>query len=278
MTAGGGRLPFPDFNSMAANEVRAADTRDWIAVLPLGATEQHGPHLPLETDTLIANGITERLKIKLRKGLKVTFLPVEPVGYSPEHLDYPGSRSLAFDEAANRWIAIGENLHSLGIRKIVLLNAHGGNSPLMTIVATELRCRFDMLCVSTSWTRMGRPENLIGDPDAAIDIHGGEIETSVMLALRPDLVDMKKAKNFRSAQSKWLAKNKYLHAYGRHAFGWKMQDLNPVGVVGNAKAASAEKGEALLAHSVSGLVQLLKEVDQFKVGDLENAPEFPSQM
>ena len=177
-------LPLADFKSMAASSIRPADTSDWIAVLPLGATEQHGPHLPLETDTLIASGLVERLKIALPKKLQVTFLPVEPVGYSPEHLDYPGSRSLAFDEAINRWIAIGENLSSLGIRKLVLLNAHGGNSPLMSLVATELRCRFDMLCVATSWTRMGRPNGLISDRDAAIDIHGGDIETSVMLALQ----------------------------------------------------------------------------------------------
>jgi creatinine amidohydrolase len=120
---------------------------------------------------------------------------------------------------------------------------------------------------------MGRPEGLVSDEAAAIDIHGGDIETSVMLALHPDLVNMKKARNFKSAQSKWLKTNTYLHAYGRHAFGWKMQDLNPLGVTGNASNASAARGEALLAHSTAGLVQLLKEVDRFKMSDLENEPQ-----
>lgn len=263
MDIGAETYPLRDFNAMDTNKIKTCDRGDWIVVLPLGAYEQHGPHLPLETDSLIAAGVVERLKRKIPKKIKVSFLPVEQVGYSPEHLDYPNTRSLAFDEAINRWINIGENLSSLGIRKLILLNAHGGNSPLMAIVATELRVRFDMLCVATSWTRFGRPDGLIDPSAAAIDIHGGDIETSVMLALDVEKVNMKAAKKFTSEQTKFLKKNTYLHAYGRHAFGWKIQDLNPKGVCGDAKSASAEKGEALLAHAVSGLMILLKEVDRF---------------
>lgn len=262
MTTGSG-FPLTDFSQMKSDEIRGADTRDWIAVLPLGATEQHGPHLPLETDTIIAEGVVSVIKSWLKKSDKVTFLKTEAVGYSPEHLDYVGSRSLGYQEAIERWVAIGEHLNSLGIRKLILLNAHGGNSPLMTIVATELRVRFDMLCVATSWTRFGYPDGLINEAARAIDIHGGDIETSVMLALRPELVEMEKAENFKSNQSQFLKNNTYLHAYGRHAFGWKMQDLNPVGVTGNAKAATAEKGNWLLDHFVAGFLQLLEEVARF---------------
>ncbi len=263
-------MPDRDFHAMASQDMARMNKAAWIAVLPLGATEQHGPHLPLETDTVIVEGVVARLKQALPRTLPVTFLKAEPVGYSPEHLDYSGTRSLAYQEAIDRWISIGEHLHSSGINKLVLLNAHGGNSPLMTIVATELRVRFDMLCVATSWTRFGRPEGLFDEKNAAIDIHGGDIETSVMLALRPDLVEMKKAKKFSSRQSSFLRTNAYLHAYGRHAFGWKMQDLNPVGVTGNAKAATAKKGEALLDHAVEGLVTLLKEVHRFDAGLFKN--------
>jgi creatinine amidohydrolase len=159
------------------------DRSAWIAVLPLGAHEQHGPHLPFETDTLIAAGLVERLERRLPKDLPVTFLPVEPVGYSIEHIDVSGTKSLTFEDAVHRWLAITERLHRQGIRKLVMLNAHGGNSPLMTIVATEARVRFDMLAVATSWTRFGVPDGLITPENKAIDIHGGDIETSVMLAL-----------------------------------------------------------------------------------------------
>ncbi|MGR6467886.1 creatininase family protein [Rhizobium sp. PAMB 3182] len=240
----------------------------WIAVLPLGAHEQHGPHLPFETDALIAEGIARRLAESLPDTLPVTILQTEPVGYSIEHMDVPGTRTLSYSEAVERWLAIAEDLSRQGIRKFVMLNAHGGNSPLMTIVATEARVRFGMLAVATSWTRFGQPQGLITPEDKAIDIHGGDIETSVMLALHPELVDMTKARAFPSRQSDFARRFQHLRAYGPHAFGWKMADLNRDGVAGNAAAATAEKGERLLAHAVSGIIELLQDVDGFDLSEL----------
>jgi creatinine amidohydrolase len=251
-----------------SQHLQPQDRRRWIAVLPLGAHEQHGAHLPFETDTLIAAGIVARLKQQLPKDLPVTFLPVEPVGYSIEHIDVAGTKSLTFEDAVHRWLEIAEKLHRLGIRKFVMLNAHGGNSPLMTIVATEARIRFDMLAVATSWTRFGLPTGIIEPDSKAIDIHGGDIETSVMLALHPDKVDMTKAADFPSRQTDYIKKFRHLRAYGPHAFGWKMSDLNPDGVTGNASAASAEKGERLIDHAVDGLIELLQDVDEFDVAAL----------
>lgn len=242
-----------------------------IAVLPLGAHEQHGPHLPFETDTLIAQGIVARLKAALPRDFPVTFLPVEPVGYSIEHMDVAGTKTLAFDEAVNRWLEIARAQHEKGIRKFVMLNAHGGNAPLMTIVATEARKRFSMLAVATSWTRFGLPEGLIAPQDKAVDIHGGDIETSVMLALNPDDVAMDKAASFSSRQSEFASRFTHLRAYGPHAFGWMMSDLNPLGVAGNAAAATAEKGEQIIAHSVRGLIALLEDVRAFDVSDFNRS-------
>lgn len=263
-------LPLPRFEEndrTLANEART----NWIAVLPLGAHEQHGPHLPFETDSLIAAGIVQRLIAAKPEQLPATFLPVERIGYSIEHMDVPGTRTLSFAQAVNRWLAIAEGLADQGIRKFVMLNAHGGNSPLMTIVATEARVRFDMLAVATSWTRFGQPEGWIAPQDKAIDIHGGDIETSVMLALYPDKVDMAKAESFSSRQTEFQEKFRHLRAYGPHSFGWKMSDLNPVGVAGNAKAATAERGEMLLAHAVSGIIELLEDVDSFDMSAFSTA-------
>lgn len=239
-----------------------------IVVLPLGATEQHGPHLPFETDTIIAEGVAARAKRLMPKALDVTFLPAEPVGYSIEHLDATGTRTLAFDEAVSRWIGIGEACHGRGCRRFVMLNAHGGNSPLTTIVATELRVRLGMLAVATGWTRFGYPKVLVSDEERAIGIHGGLVETSVMLALRPDLVHMARAGDFPSRQSDFVRDFTHLRAYGPHAFGWKMGDLNPDGVAGNAAAASAEAGEAILDHAARGFVELLEDVARFDLSTL----------
>ncbi len=237
-----------------------------IAILPLGATEQHGPHLPLETDTIIAGAMGSMVIDRLPDAIDALLLDVEPVGYSPEHMDFPGSKTLAFDEAINRWIGIGEEAHRNGVDKLLMLNAHGGNSPLMTIVAQELRVRFNMLAVATSWTRFIKDSPLISAREHVIGIHGGEIETSIMLALRPELVDMEKAENFTSLQQELVDENKHLRAYGAHAFGWKMGDLNTLGVVGRAAAATVETGEALLEMAVEGLAELLLEMVEYNTG------------
>lgn len=240
-----------------------------IAVLPLGAHEQHGPHLPFETDTIIAEGIAARLAQNLPEHITARFLTTEPVGYSIEHMDVEGTRTLAFSEAVNRWIGIGENLCAGNIRKLVILNAHGGNSPLATIVATELRARLGMLAVATHWTRFGIPEELISAEEKHLDIHGGYIETSVMLALAPDQVHMDKAQNFHNAQQDYIRDNQYLRAYGPHAFGWMMSDLNKQGVAGNALRANAADGEKMIAHAVNGLTGLMEDVHRFDISAFE---------
>ena len=240
-----------------------------IAVLPLGAHEQHGPHLPFETDTIIAAGIAARAAALMPAHLEVRFLPVEPVGYSIEHMDVAGTKTLRFDEAVNRWLSIAEALHAEGVDKLVLLNAHGGNSPLMTIVATEARVRFSMLCVATSWTRFGAEAGIVTAEEKALGIHGGDIETSVMLALAPQMVDMARAADFTNRQASLAEEFRYLRAYGPHAFGWKAQDLNPHGVTGNASLATVEKGEAMIARAVEGFIELLDDVDRFDLSTFQ---------
>jgi creatinine amidohydrolase len=245
---------------------------DVLAVLPIGATEQHGPHLPAETDWIIAQSLAERLRTNLGPELRAIFLPVEKVGYSPEHLDFPTTLSMSYQEAVERWASIGDRLANNGIRKLLLLNAHGGNSPILAIVAMELRRRHGMLCVATSWTRFGVPLGLFREKEIAVGIHGGAVETSVMLALRPDLVKTEALAQFPSFQSVLVERFKHLRAYGSHPFGWMVQDLNPAGVVGDAREASAAKGETLLQHCIAELTQLVAEMAQFEIGHFERRP------
>ncbi|AKK20276.1 creatininase family protein [Candidatus Liberibacter africanus] len=239
--------------------------KDWIVVLPLGAYEQHGPHLPMDTDTIIAEGLVERIMSALPTRLPVTRMPVEPIGYSIEHVYDEGTKTLTYAQAIERWLGIINKIQKMGIRKVVILNAHGGNSPLISIVATEARIRFSILVVSTSWSRFAIPHNIISYPETEIGIHGGEIETSLMLALAPHLVKMDLAKNFSSRQSEFLRDFTYLRAYGSHSFGWSMQDLNSEGVVGNALDATCEKGESLLSYFTTCFIQLFDEVNSFDV-------------
>ena len=239
-----------------------------IAILPLGAHEQHGPHLPFETDALIAQAVAQRLLVAAPASVDPIQLPVEPVGYSIEHTDVSGTQSLCYNEAIERWIAVAAACADRGIRRLMLLNAHGGNAPLLTIVATEARIRFNMLVVATSWTRFGVPAGIISPEDKALDIHAGDIETSVMLAIHPDLVGLDAVQDFPSRQAEFARRFTHLRAYGPHAFGWKMSDLNQDGAAGKASQATAEKGEAILAHAVSGLSELLSDMAEFDVDEL----------
>lgn len=239
-----------------------------ITVLPLGAWEHHGPHLPLQTDTIIASEFAARLE-KHAFSVKINVLPTEEIGYSVEHLDFEGSKSLSYDEAISSWLTIIEEQMGLGHRKFLLLNAHGGNSPLLTIVATEARVRWNVLVVVTHWTRFGLPEHLQSTIDKSIDIHAGEIETSIMMAIAPDLVDMKKAHDYGSQQSAYIDNFKYLRAYGQHSFGWKMQDLNENGVVGFVTRAKREKGQQMLDHAFSGICELIEDMIAFDISELK---------
>jgi creatinine amidohydrolase len=256
-------LPRRFWHEMSAHDFATADTSDWVAVLPVAAIEQHGPHLPVFTDTCIAEGQIARVLELLPHGLPVTFLPVQAIGKSNEHISSPGTLTLSWETATRAWEEIGESVHRAGVRKLVLVTSHGGNVPLIDIVARELRVKFDMLVTATGWSRFGQPHGLFPAEEFTYGIHGGDIETSIMLHLRPDLVKMQRAADFPSSQTEFIKDFKHLRAHGPAQFGWKAQDLNPAGTVGNAAAASPAKGEASLDHAARGFVELLQDIAAF---------------
>jgi len=233
--------------------------RDWIAVLPVAAIEQHGPHLPVGVDAIIADGLVSRVAEAAPTDLPVTFLPVEEVCKSNEHRAFPGTLTLDWDVVIKTWIQIGESVARAGPRTLVIVTSHGGNVPPMEIVARELRERTGMRVVTTAWSRFA-PNHHSGD-GPVIDIHAGFAETAWMRALRPDLVDMTRAEDFASAQSDLVDGSGRLgyHMMAANA-AWLSQDLNPKGAVGNAAAATAEIGEADIAAMVAGFVDLLRDL------------------
>ena len=248
---------------MPANQIAAADTGDWIAVLPVAATEQHGPHLPASTDADIARAMVAATVSALPRDAKVSFLPIEEVGASAENGDTPGTISRDPCELARAWFEIAADLNIKGIRKLVLVSSHGGNTPVCDMVIQRARIDLGMLAVATSWSRFGYPDGLFSDDEIALGIHGGDIETSIMLAARPETVDMAKAEQFASQQRDLMRDMKYLRAYGPHRFGWMMHDLNAEGVTGNAGAATADKGAAVIAHQSQRFIELLEDVRSF---------------
>ena len=264
--------PPRDWNAIRWPEVSAGDTARWIAVLPLAATEQHGPHLPLETDVMIGEAYLARVRELLSPALPVSFLPVERIGISTEHTDFPGTQTLSTGEALKAWMAIGESVASVGVKKLVMVTSHGGNVAAMMLVAQDLRAQHGMLAVTTSWSRFGAPEGLFSEDELRHGIHGGAVETSIMLARYPQAVRQDAVADFPSAGAAMEKEFRWLSTQRPAPFAWQAQDLNPSGAVGDSRQASAVKGARLLDHGAKAFCELLGDVDKFDVRRLAAGP------
>ena len=246
-----------------------------IAVLPVAATEQHGPHLPLKVDSALVDGVIAAALPHLAGDVPALFLPTQTVGLSPEHTAFPGTLTLKAETTIRLWTDIAESVAASGVKKLVLLNSHGGQVGVMDIVARDLRARFGMLVYSVNWFSLpligpnGEDVNaLFSAHEHRFGIHAGEIETSMMLALDAKSVQMHLAENFAST-SEDRAKQFAILGNGKSAkMGWQMQDYNPAGAVGNAQAATVEKGATVLAAAGRALAALLREINEIPMGTL----------
>jgi creatinine amidohydrolase len=268
------KLPKRDWMEMTWQDIAAAGqaTACWIAVLPLAAIEQHGPHLPLGVDSFIAEAYLAQVRKILPKALPVSFLPVQRIGVSVEHIAYPGTLTLSAATAIGAWTEIGESLARAGVRKLVLVTSHGGNVPAMELVAHDLRARLGMLAVTVGWHRFGYPDDTFSSEEKRHGIHGGDIETSLMLAGKPEAVRADKMPNATPATVGMAQEFKWLGASRPAGFAWMTQDLHPSGAVGDATLATAAKGEAALARGAEAFVELLREVERFDLARLRQGP------
>lgn len=260
------------WSDLSSLEFSRLDRERLIAVLPVGATEQHGPHLPMSTDTATIDAMVRAAVPHLPDDLPVLFLPTVAYGKSDEHARYPGTLTVS----ANTLIAlckdIGACVARAGVRKLVLYNSHGGQMSVMDIVARDLREEHAMMAVAANWFTLGLPEGLFAAQELRHGIHAGALESSVMLQIRPDDVHTDALRNFDSLGQTLAAQGQWLAVTGGNKLGWQMQDINPAGAAGDATAASAAKGAAVLEHVGRRLVELLHEVDRFPLARLANAP------
>ena len=260
---------------LATSDFAPLDPAATVAVLPVAATEQHGPHLPLSVDQTLVDGVIAAALPQLPAALPVLFLPTQAVGYSPEHAGFAGTLTLPFETVAATWIALGECVARSGVRKLLLFNSHGGQVSLMDIVARELRTRCGLIVYSCSWWNLplGEAHAQFSSEEHRFGVHAGEIETSMMLALRAQHVAMERARDFTSSSQERAAGYPIL-GNGRSAkLGWAMQDYNAQGAAGNAAAATAEKGQALVDAAGQQLALLLQELSALPLSTLAAAPQ-----
>ena len=273
-------LPSRFWADLCTRDFAQLDPARTIAVLPVAATEQHGPHLPLSVDTVLADGIVAASLPHLAPELSVLFLPTQAVGLSPEHARFTGTLTLRAETVLRLWTEIGESVAAAGVRKLLLFNSHGGQVSVMDLVARDLRARLNLLVYSCNWFNLplhdaqGQDLNaLFSAEEHRFGIHGGDIETSMMLALAPARVQMDRARHFAST-AQLRAQQFPILGNGRSAkLGWQTQDYHPAGAIGNAAAATAAKGEALVQAAGRALAQLLAELDQLPLSTLVDRPD-----
>jgi creatinine amidohydrolase len=243
----------------------AALPADAVAVLPIAAIEQHGPHLPVSVDATINAGILDRALALVPPARAVLALPMQSVGLSVEHVRYPGTLTLSAETLMAVLVEIGRSVRRAGLRRLVFFNSHGGQPQVIDLAARRLRAD-GLFAVNCHWGRLGLPPGIALDPvEQRHGFHGGLVETSLMLHLRPDLVRMAQASDFRSAWIAEEARFSVLTPEGAVGFGWETQDLSPAGALGNAAAATADMGAAILEHAATRLALLWEEVRRLDV-------------
>jgi creatinine amidohydrolase len=269
MTQPDQKLPRRAWSEMTTRDFAGPDVARWIAILPVAAIEQHGPHLPVEVDACINAGIIRRMLEILPAELPVTVLPPMPVGKSNEHLAFPGTLTLSAETLIRLWTELGDSVARAGVRKLLIFNSHGGQPQIVDIVARELRVRHGMFVVAASSYALGKPPGLFPDTELKHGIHGGSVETSIIMHLRPDLVRRDQLKNFTPLSVAMEREYEILVPEGKVGFGWQTQDLHPEGACGDATDADPERGRQLVEHAAARFVTLLREIDRFDLATLK---------
>ena len=260
------------WQDLTTRDFPVRDVEASVALLPLAAVEQHGPHLPLATDAVINAGLVARTLAKDVAPATLLVLPPMAVGDSLEHSAFPGTLSLDARVALDAWLELGRSVARAGVRKLVLLNTHGGNAALVDLVALRLRAELAMLVARANSFRFGTPRGLFGADELRHGIHGGEVETSLMLHLRPDLVRTEALADFPSLGERWDDAGRALGVEKPVGIGWMAQDLDPSGACGRASRADAARGEALLEHWAGVLARVVSELAATPLATLRPGP------
>jgi creatinine amidohydrolase len=256
------------WQDLTTDDLVGLDAERTVALLPVSAVEQHGPHLPLATDAIIGDGLVRSTMERVKQGVLV--LPAMTIGHSLEHIDYPGTLSVSAETLLATWIDLGRSVARSGLRKLILLNTHGGNTPLVTLAALRLRQELGMLVVRANYFSFGSPPGMFTDDELRHGIHGGEMETSLMLHLKPALVRRETLADFRALTHEMAARNGVLGPEKPIGFGWMSQDLNEHGACGNAARADAQRGAVLLSYLADKLAALLTETQSTPLTILRN--------
>lgn len=256
-------MPIRRLGDLRGPDVAGKITSKSIFVQPMGAIEQHGPHLPLNTDDIVATAVAEATVTLVGEKLDVWLLPTLTYTKSNEHAWAPGTIWLSATTMLNVLDDIGRCIARTNAQKLVFLNGHGGNSALLNVVNRELRLNYGLQTFTAHPSMPPDQGGASAASELGMGIHGGTDETSLMLHLRPDLVDMSKA--VRRVPEK-LAMNKHVRFGGAVSFGWLSNDFFVEGHIGDPTLAKADLGARMFESAVQSFADALAEVSTFNFG------------
>ncbi len=262
----------PWWQDCTPQQIAALAAADGVALLPVAAIEQHGEHLPLSTDLDIALGLIEAALPQVREEVPVCVLPPLAVGLSLEHAAFAGTLSLRPETALAVMVELGERVAAAGFRRLVLFNSHGGNKALVDLAALKLRAERRMLVVRANYFRFAPPADGLPADELRHGLHGGALETAMMLHLAPAKVRTAQIGSFDSLGRQMTAAGQFLGPEGEAGFAWMAQDLNPGGVTGDARLATQALGARLVQHFAGQLARLIEEAHAFDLRRLADGP------
>jgi creatinine amidohydrolase len=251
------------YEDLTGPEIATEISSSSILLLPVGAVEQHGPHLPLSVDHVIAHETATALVDECGDELDVWQLPTISISKSSEHAWSPGTLYFSPETLLAMLRDIGRSITPTGAERLVLLNGHGGNTTHLGTALRELRLEFGL---KTFLMHPALPPAYGGsstESELGMGIHGGLDETSVFMHLRPDQVQLEKAAR-RVPEA--LDKNTHVKFGGSVSFGWLSNDFNPDGYIGDPTGATAERGKQLFERSIATLSEAMEEVKTFDFG------------
>eukprot|EP00741_Cyanophora_paradoxa_P016168 tig00000042_g15608.t1 len=267
------------WSELTTKEIAAGLDKNAVAVLPIASTEQHGPHLPLTTDTLILEGLMDEVAQYLPPEAPVFFLPTLSYGLSIEHSAFAGTLTLSPGTLRSVLTDLGTSVARAGVRKLVILDGHGGNPPVVNMAALELRAKERMIVAPVFAPKLFFQLGLLFPKEEMTHgIHGGAVETSIVMHLRPDLVRSKEVKNFVpetvTAHKEYPLLTSMMD--GQIGFAWQTQDLHPEGACGDAGAADANKGRQMLMYAAERVAALLGEMQRLPPSAVDGRPAYPA--
>ncbi len=252
------------FPYLSWTEIQSIPNKENVVIIqPVAAIEQHGPHLPLIVDAAIGMGVLGKALEKLDASIPAYAMPCLYYGKSNEHCHFPGTITLSTETLTATIMEVADSIYRAGFRKLVLMNSHGGQPQIMQMAARDLHVKYSdfMVFPLFTWRVPHVTKELLTSKEAQLGMHAGDAETSIMLALLPDLVKMDKAVAEYPPEQ---PEGSLLSPEGKLPFAWVTRDISKNGVIGDPTTATKEKGDRILESVSDGWVQAIQEIYTFE--------------